>query len=290
MKKYILLFFLLIGVLPSHAQKSQTRKGDFHFKAMAYPKAIPFYLKAVKKDSTYQDAVFKLADCYRLTNNRAKAEEWYAKAVKMPAVLPIQKFYYGQALMNNGKFAQAKKWMTDFVIDNNADGRGQAFIKAIDTYQNFFIDSSNYAITKLDINTNNADFGAALYQEGIVFASSRPKTEMIERKHAWTNQPFLDLYYSRGKENKFRAPEMFASEIQTKLNDGPVAFNKKGDELFKYNIQIANSNKHKFLPTNPELVNACETGTKVSFQNFDRCLTKEFFECLEFTDFLKSEF
>ena len=245
MKKYILLFFLLIGVLPSHAQKSQTRKGDFHFKAMAYPKAIPFYLKAVKKDSTYQDAVFKLADCYRLTNNRAKAEEWYAKAVKMPAVLPIQKFYYGQALMNNGKFAQAKKWMTDFVIDNNADGRGQAFIKAIDTYQNFFIDSSNYAITKLDINTNNADFGAALYQEGIVFASSRPKTEMIERKHAWTNQPFLDLYYSRGKENKFRAPEMFAAEIQTKLNDGPVAFNKKGDELWITRNNIVGTKVHK---------------------------------------------
>ncbi len=245
MKKYILLFFLLIGVLPSHAQKSQTRKGDFHFKAMAYPKAIPFYLKAVKKDSTYQEAVFKLADCYRLTNNRAKAEEWYAKAVKMPAVLPIQKFYYGQALMNNGKFAQAKKWMTDFVIDNTADGRGQAFIKAIDTYQNFFIDSSNYAITKLDINTSNADFGAALYQEGIVFASSRPKTEMIERKHAWTNQPFLDLYYSRGQENKFRAPEMFAAEIQTKLNDGPVAFNKKGDELWVTRNNIVGTKVHK---------------------------------------------
>ena len=245
MKKYILLFFLLIGVLSSHAQKSQTRKGDFHFKAMAYPKAIPFYLKAIKKDSTYQDAVYKLADCYRLTNNRAKAEEWYAKAVKMPAVLPIQKFYYGQALMNNGKFAQAKKWMTDFVIDNNADGRGQAFIKAIDTYQNFFIDSSNYAITKLDINTINADFGAALYQEGIVFASSRPKTEMIERKHAWTNQPFLDLYYSRGQENKFRAPEMFAAEIQTKLNDGPVAFNKKGDELWVTRNNIVGTKVHK---------------------------------------------
>lgn len=245
MKKYILLFFLLSGVLPSQAQKSQTRKGDFHFKAMAYPKAITFYLKAVKKDSTFQDAVFKLADCYRLTNNRAKAEEWYAKAVKMPAVLPIQKFYYGQALMNNGKFAQAKKWMTDFVIDNNADGRGQAFIKAIDTYQNFFIDSSNYAITKLDINTSNADFGAALYQEGIVFASSRPKTEMIERKHAWTNQPFLDLYYSRGKENKFRAPEMFAAEIQTKLNDGPVAFNKKGDELWITRNNIVGTKVHK---------------------------------------------
>jgi len=245
MKKYFALLILLIGILPASAQKGLVRKGDFHFKAMAYPKAIPYYAKAVKKDSTLQEAVFKLADCYRLTNNRKLAEEWYAKAVKMPAVLPIQKFYYGQALMNNGKFAQAKKWMTDFVIDNNKDGRGQAFIKAIDTYQNFFIDSSNYAITKLDINSSNADFGAALFQEGIVFASSRPKTEMIERTHAWTNQPFLDLYYSRGMENKFRAPEIFASSIQTKLNDGPIAFNKKGDELWVTRNNIVHGKVHK---------------------------------------------
>ena len=232
MKKYIASLLFLIAILPAVAQKGLVRKGDYYFKMMAYPKAIPYYTKAVKKDSTLQEAVFKLADCYRLTNNRQMAEVWYAKAVKMPAVLPIHKFYYGQALMNSGKFAQAKKWMTDFVLDSKDDGRGQAFVKAIDTYQSFFIDSSNYSITKLDINSANADFGAALYQDGIVFASSREKTELIERKHAWTNQPFLDLYYSRGKENKFRAPEEFASTLQTKLNDGPVAFNKKADEIW----------------------------------------------------------
>ncbi|MBL7925112.1 MAG: OmpA family protein [Bacteroidia bacterium] len=245
MKKYIISFLLLIVMLPAMAQKGLVRKGDYHYKMMAYPRAIPFYTKAIKKDSTLQEAVFKLADCYRLTNNRQMAEQWYAKAVKMPSALPLHKFYYGQALMNNGKFAQAKKWMTDFVLDNKGDGRGQAFIKAIDTYQSFFIDSSNYAVTKLDINSTNADFGATLYQEGIVFASSREKTEMIERKHAWTNQPFLDLYYSRGKENKFRAPEAFSPDLQTKLNDGPVAFNKKGDEIWLTRNNIESGKVHK---------------------------------------------
>jgi outer membrane protein OmpA-like peptidoglycan-associated protein len=232
MKKNILLLLMLLPLLPAMAQKGLIRKGDEYFKLMAYPSAIPYYTKALKKDSTLQEAVYKLADCYRLTNNRQMAEQWYAKAVKMPSVLPIYKFYYGQALMNNGKYAQARKWMTDFVLDSKEDGRGQYFVRAIDTYTSFFSDSSNYSVTKLDINSENADFGAALFQEGIVFASSREKTEMIERKHAWTNQPFLDLYYSRGKENKFRDPEPFANNLQTKFNDGPVAFNKKGDEMW----------------------------------------------------------
>lgn len=232
MKNYILSILLSLALLPVLAQKGLVRKGDYYFKTMAYTKAIPYYTRALQKDSTLQEPTFKLADCYRLTHNRQLAEFWYAKAVKMPMVLPIHKFYYGQTLMNNGKFAQAKKWMTDFVLDNKDDGRGQSFVKAIDTYQSFFIDSANYIISKLDINSPNADFGAALYNEGIVFASSREKFGIIERKHAWTNQPFLDLYYSIGKENQFKAPEEFAASLQTKYNDGPVVFNKKGDEIW----------------------------------------------------------
>ena len=245
MKKSLLCILLSIGFLTSYSQKALVKKGDLFFKQMAYPKAIPYYAKALRKDSTIQNAIFSLADCYRLTNNRLLAEVWYAKAVQMPAVTSIYKFYYGQSLMNNGKYAQARKWMEDFVLDNKTDGRGQAFVRAIDMYESFFSDSSNYSITKLDINSTNADFGASLYQDGIVFASSRKRPEMIERTHAWTNEPFLALYYSRGKENSFRSPEFFAEKIATRLNDGPVCFNKSGDEMYITRNNIEGGKIHK---------------------------------------------
>lgn len=232
MNKYLLLLLVACWASTAHAQKAMVKKGDALYKQMAYPEAITYYLKALKKDSSQQEVIFRLADCYRLTNNRQMSEKWYAKAVEMPAVLPIHKFYYGQALMNNGKFAQAKKWMTDFVVDNKDDGRGQSFLRAIDNYQRFFADSANYTVSKLDINSGHADFGAAIFQEGIVFASSRKTGSMIERKHSWTNQPFLDLYYSRGTDNRFRSPEHFSTTVHSKLNDGPVSFNKKGDEMW----------------------------------------------------------
>jgi outer membrane protein OmpA-like peptidoglycan-associated protein/tetratricopeptide (TPR) repeat protein len=245
MKKFLLYALLSFGMFPIMAQTALVRKGDFYYKQMAYPKAISYYSKAVKKDSTLQNAVFKLADCYRLTNNRQMAEVWYGKAVQMPSVTSIYKFYYGQALMNNGKYAQAKKWMQDFVLDDKNDGRGQSFVKAIDAYESYFIDSSNFAVTKLDINSENADFGASIYQEGIVFASSRKRTEMIERNHSWTNEPFLALYYSRGKENKFRTPELFAEKLKTKYNDGPVCFSKSGEEMYITRNNIESGKVHK---------------------------------------------
>lgn len=245
MKKSLICFLICLLSANLFAQKALVRKGDEQFKQMAYVKAIPFYTKALKKDSTLQDATFKLADCYRLTNNRVMAEHWLEKSVQFPGALPIYKFYYGQSLMNNGKYAKARKWMEDFVVDNTKDGRGQAFTRAIDMYESYFDDSTNFVVTKLDINSENADFGAALYQEGIVFASSRREHETIERTHAWTGQPFLNLYYSRGKESQFRAPELFSDKLQTKYNDGPICFNKKGDEMWITRNNIEGSKVHK---------------------------------------------
>ena len=232
MKKLSILFLLSVAFLSAFAQKAQVSKGDEYFKQMAYPQSIAYYLKAIKKDSTSADAIFRLAEAYRLTNNRIEAEKWYAKAVTLPQARPLDRFYYGQALMNNGKYAQAKKYMEDFILSNKEDNRGKTFVKAIDSYENFFADSSNYSVTRLDINTDKADFGAAIYQDGIVFASSRPTVEIVERKHAWTNENFLALYYSRGKENNFREPEPFAKNLETKFNDGPVCFSKNGEEIY----------------------------------------------------------
>ncbi|MBK9318722.1 MAG: hypothetical protein IPM91_07780 [Bacteroidetes bacterium] len=49
MKNYILSFLLVFAIIPAMAQKGLVRKGDFHYKLMAYPKAIPYYTKAIKR-------------------------------------------------------------------------------------------------------------------------------------------------------------------------------------------------------------------------------------------------
>ncbi len=214
------------------AQKALIRKGDNSYKMFAFANAITYYEKALKKDSMQQDAIFKLANCYRLVNNRAMALYWYERAVTMLKCEPTYKYYYASMLMNNGKYAQARKWMENFMVDYPNDRRGKLFIRAMDNYKSFFADSSDYEITKLGINSPNSDFGAAVYNDGIVFSSNRERTDLVERKHSWTNLPFLALYYSRGKENSFQSAEMFNGNIQTKYNDGPACFSKKGDEIY----------------------------------------------------------
>lgn len=246
MKKLLAIFLLsILSCSALFAQKALVRKGDYYYKMFAYAKAIPYYEKALKKDSTIQDAVFRLANSYRLINNRERAEHWFSKAVKMPKCESIYKYYYAQMLMNTGKYAQAKVWMENFAVESPNDGRGQLFMRAFDTYKSFFADSGDYEITRLDINTADSDFGTAMYNEGIVFSSNRPRTELVERTHTWTEKPFLALYHARGKENSFRAPEILDNSLQTKYNDGPVCFNKKGDEIYITRNNIDGSRVHK---------------------------------------------
>ena len=103
------------------AQRAATRKGNYAYKMFAYAKAINYYERALKKDSMRQDVIFNLANCYRLTNNREKAEQVYARAVTMPKCEANHKYYYAKMLMNHGKYAQARKWMENFLVEHPTD-------------------------------------------------------------------------------------------------------------------------------------------------------------------------
>ena len=54
MKKALILVFLAMYCSMSFAQKALVRKGDYYYKMFSYSKAIPYYEKALKKDSMQQ--------------------------------------------------------------------------------------------------------------------------------------------------------------------------------------------------------------------------------------------
>ena len=57
-------------------------------------------------------------------------------------------------------------------------------------------DTALYKIDALTINTEFADMGLVQFKNGFVFCSSRPTNKVVERKHSWTNQSFLNLFYA----------------------------------------------------------------------------------------------
>src|SRR5258706_8319029 len=104
------LLFLSVLFLFSGCASYYYRQGNEMYNSLAYNMAIEQYQKALSKKEML-GAREKLAACYRLTNQYAKAEEQYAKIVADSASVPEDKLYYSQILMRTGKYDDAKKWL-----------------------------------------------------------------------------------------------------------------------------------------------------------------------------------
>ena len=98
-KKFFITFSLLLTTCYSFAQ---IEKGDKYFADYKYALAIPFYKPLA--DSGNIRAVRKIAECYRKINEYENAEKYYAIVVADKNAVPKSFLYYGQALMNNGKY------------------------------------------------------------------------------------------------------------------------------------------------------------------------------------------
>ncbi len=232
--KKILSIVCIIITMPGFCfGQSPKSKGDKLFDQFAFSSAIPKYEKSAKKKPESYALWSNLAESYRINNNYTEAERCYAQLVTLPACTPAQKFNYAMVLMNNQKYDEAYKWLQTYIESSgNGDKRAENFISAIDFLPLFYTDSNFYAMQKLEINSDNSDFGAALYNDGIVFASARKSSSLFERRYSWTDKPFHSLYYSKGLENNFIEPAAFASDIQSKYNNGPVCFSADGQEMY----------------------------------------------------------
>ena len=112
-----LVTIVLISVFTMHigyAQNNSTKLADKMYEEFDFSNAAKAYEKVIKKDATNLHAKQKIADCYRLLNNSQMAEIWYGQLIATEGSDPIDKFYYAQALRNNGKYDEAKAYYEEY--------------------------------------------------------------------------------------------------------------------------------------------------------------------------------
>lgn len=215
----------------SKTPSATLKKANKFFMAKAYSEAIPYYEKALKKDSTNAMILSNLGDCYRLTNNLNGQLLCYEKLLKTEEALPIHNLYYGQALTQNGQIELAKPYFENY----NADARGKNLASSLEKTKDYEKNSDAYKIEMTEFNSLQNDFCAVKYNEAIVFASSRNSTKWINKKHGWTSDSYLKLYATENISSgsgKFTKPTLFLGDLNSKYNDGPISFTKDFKKVF----------------------------------------------------------
>lgn len=199
-----------------------------------YSKAIEHYVNYLASVDNIR-AMAKLANCYRLTNDLDKAERCYEVVVKSNEALPINYFNYAKTLMGNKKYSEAKDWFIEYSKAVPSDKYAQEYIKACENVELLInSDTTKFKVFNLNINSEKSDFGAIFYKDGIVYASARKGRTKKFKRFGWTDEPYLDLYFSPGGyQDKFRKPVPFSDKINSKFHEGPVSF-ATGEEFMYF--------------------------------------------------------
>lgn len=232
--RLILAFLILCFSTIGFSQTGNIKKADKFYLAQSYSEAIPYYERAIKKDSLNPTILSRLGDCYRLTNNSHGQLLCYGKLVKTEKAEPIHKLYYGQALTENGEAEKAKQFFDQYT----ADSRGKELAASLAKIKNYNQNSDAYTLELALFNSSENDFCAINYNNSTVFVSSRNQTKWINYKHGWTNYQCLQLYSIKkdstrdGIQNAEKFHLKTLSDSKYKFNNGPVCFSKDNSIIY----------------------------------------------------------
>ncbi len=227
--KIYIAFILFLCFTKVAAQSVKIDRANKLFQEGALIKAMEIYETLEKSERTYE-VNQNMADSYRQLSKFAEAEKMYALVVKSSQSKPIDKFHYAQVLQTNGKCLEASKWYTIYAKLDQSDKRAVLLASSCDSLRLFRTDSSQYRVKRLhDLNSSDADFGAVVFKEGLVFTSARGGNKTTERD----GTPYLNMYYVQFDDAKqLESVDEFKGKVGSKFHDGPACFSKDFKEIY----------------------------------------------------------
>ncbi len=240
-------FFILLLVSPdANGQKKKLQKAIDAFDAGEYYDAIDLYKEAyaaLQNKDLKTDAVFKIAECYRLTNSPEKAELWYKKAVGRNYPDPIAVLHYAESMKKNGKYEDAGlefKRYQELVPD---DPRGALGTKSCELSMQWLENEMGYVIQDMKyFNSRGRDYSPAFARDDyqvVYFTSSRDDADGNEI-HGATGQDFSDIFTTKmDRKGKWGVPVPLDSRINTEFEEGTPSFSVDFNTMYFTRCEVS---------------------------------------------------
>ncbi len=241
----ILIF--LFAALHGKAQNG-IREVRAEIELFNYSKAIVLLQKEVSKGGpkSQREAMFLLADCYRMLNNAEVAKTWYGKGISInglkPPADPDTWFHFGQSLRTCGEYMHAKEIFLHLDSLAPSDGRGRHFAALCDSALAWQLMKPQYMIGNIrPINSPQSEFGPAFFRNGIIFASDRTPGYGSNKTYGWTGNSYLNLYFAEQQDTlpaAFLPPRPFPWMADHGWHVGPVCFSRDYKTAFFTQTQV----------------------------------------------------
>lgn len=233
------LMFVLFFNLGVFAQKDFTKEADTEFNNEGYYKAIELYKKAYAKENSRAkkaEILFKIGECYRLTEDPKQSQVWYDKAIKANYPDPVALLYYADAIKAEGKYDEALTQYQLYVEKAPDDPRGKTGVESCTLAQKWKDNPSRFEIqNEVLLNSSKMDFSPTFEDKkymALIFSSSREGSTGKELSQR-TGENAADLYYSiRDNKGKWSVPTLLNEPLNTENEEGAAILNGKRNYMY----------------------------------------------------------
>lgn len=216
------------------AQLSSESRAERKFENYAFIDAIESYEKLMDKGMYSEQILRRLGDAYYVTGNYRKAAERYSNLMSLDSIA-IDAGYlyrYAVAMKSLGQYETSDFLMKRFAEVSSNDQRAIAFAKNQEYLNNISELSNRYKLEKLDINSAQSDFAPSFYKDTLIFTSARDTGFIIKKTHAWTKQPFLNLYKVQKNSDSLMVIDEFSEDINSFAHESSTVFTKSGGTVY----------------------------------------------------------
>lgn len=230
------IFLLLFCATTLPAQKKLFNKANDLFKNGEYGNAIPLYEEILQnRDGITTKS--KLAYCYRMNNRLSDAEKLYAEVVQHKRARTETFLFYGEALMSNEKYAEAKKWFQKYAEEEPDDPQAAVMIRACDEVQDIKPYFKHAELIIFPENSDADDNSPVFWNNGIVFTSDRNSgVKLLKEKAGATGRDYLNIYFSKEREDSvsnFTKPSTLSSKLsELNKNSGNTSFSFDSTKVY----------------------------------------------------------
>lgn len=243
MKKGTLNIILLITLLIANACSSEKaiKKGDklaaineYYDAAKQYKRA---YSKIPAKERTKRGEVaWKMAECYRKSNNPQRAAGAYQNAIRYKHDDSIAFRYLADAQVKNGDYKAAAKNYGIYLEYAPDDRMAQIGLKAALQSMEWKKNPTRYIVKRAkELNGQRSDYCPAYVGDDttmIVITSTR-KEAKGEDVSGITGQKPADIFMAkRDDKGKWQKVEKIESEINSEYEDGACSFAPDGKTMY----------------------------------------------------------
>lgn len=166
--KIWILIIGLISIQQVHAQNDFLARADKFYDHGIYTDAAEMYLTYLQQTYDYE-VNLKLAECYRLLENKVDAEYWYSVIITQNTADPTILLRYADLLKANGKYRSAKIYYLKYAA---YEEDGYYYASTCDWALSNQNKTPQYFINTLGFNTTDSEITPTFFKKGIIYARS----------------------------------------------------------------------------------------------------------------------